>query len=140
MAKDEPTMKQADANPDNLEAVPPLATGDPATPGQVNTQPQAVSDQRRAEVYQDQLPSPVRTSDPRAVIRNPLDPEDETFSKLLKLTGFKKNEITGYSSASRTIVTSTGGKYTLKKSGRTVRTISGPPSPAEQQQDQEEED
>jgi len=72
----------------------------------------------------DQVPEAPPEADPKGVA-------DANYGKLLKLTGIKDEDVIGYSPDSRTIVTSQGGKYTLSKSGKRFRTLSGPLAPSE---------
>ena len=56
----------------------------------------------------------------------------------LKLSGFKEADILGSNEDSRAFVTSTGGKYAVSKSGKSLRTLSGPPTPNEKKAAEEE--
>lgn len=138
MAKNKP-------NVDELEAVPPVADGEDQDPGPEHTQSDVASDEARKDLaraaasYSRTIPSPVRTSNPNTQIQNPIDKPDDTLKQLLKLTGYKQDDVIGYNSQSRTIVTGNGGKYTLKKSGKSFRRILGPLAPSEKAVPEEDE-
>ncbi len=124
---------------DKLTSIAPVTDDDEDAPTpQMNTQPQSPSD-----VQRDELSRAARTASARTTAATAPDPKDEAdsnYRSLLRLTGYKDEEVIGYSATSQVIVTENGGKYLLRKSGKTFRRISGPLAPSERPSETAEED
>lgn len=75
----------------------------------------------------------------RLLGRAPADEESELIKTFAKLTGYKEDDVYGLSTERRTVVTKNGGKYLIKKSGKSFRTISGPAAPSEKAEEEDDE-
>ena len=60
--------------------------------------------------------------------------------RFAKLSGYKTSDLIGSRGATRTFVTSNGGKYQLNQKGNELTTLQGPPYPKEQPAEAEEEE
>jgi len=123
---------------DKLTSISPVDDDEDAPTPQQNTQPQAPTD-----VQRDELSRAARTASARSTAASAPDPRDEAdaaYRSLLKLTGYKDEEVVGYNADSQVIVTENGGKYLLRRSGKSFRRISGPLAPSERPSETAEED
>lgn len=55
----------------------------------------------------------------------------ELKERFLKLTGYTEKDLLGFNPATRTFVTSNGGKYVLHPKGTSYRKLLGPDAPQE---------
>lgn len=75
----------------------------------------------------------------RILGHEPTTDEDALVKNFLKLTGYKETDINGVNADRRTVVTKNGGKYLIKKSGKSFRTAAGPAAPSETQKEEDDE-